>query len=63
MTTSKRYKVIAKWTTYLYVYVDADSNAEAMYKSIDLDRGEFIPMDQGAYGEWDIYDIHEEASE
>jgi hypothetical protein len=51
--------VIAKWTTYLYVYVDADSHAEAMYKSIDLDRGEFIPMDQGAYGEWDIYDINE----
>lgn len=59
MTTSKRYKVIASWTTYSYVYVDADSSAEAMSKSFDLDRGEFIPFDQGAYGEWDIFDIHE----
>jgi len=62
MTTNKRYKVIAKMTTYLYVYVDAGSNAEAMYIAKDMDGGEFIPLNQGivAEGDWEIVDVIQE---
>ena len=58
MTTSKRYKVFAKMSTYLYVYVDANSNDEAMEIARDMDGGEFIPFDQGivADGNWEIVD-------
>ena len=63
MTTNKRYKVIARWTTYLYVYVDASSNAEAMYIAKEMDGGEFIPLNQGivAEGDWEIVDVIQEA--
>ena len=63
MTTNKRYKVIAKMSTYLYVYVDANSNAEAMDIASDMDGGEFIPYDQGimADGDWEIVDVMQEA--
>jgi len=55
MTTSKRYKVIAKMTTYLYVYVDASSYTEAVYTAKEMDGGEFIPLNQG------IVDVMQEA--
>ena len=55
-----KYKVIAKMSTYLYVYVDAKSNAEAMDIASDMDGGEFIPYDQGivADGDWEIVEAH-----
>ena len=61
--TMNKYKVIAKMTTYLYVYVDASSNAEAMYIAKDMDGGEFIPLNQGivAEGDWEIVDVIQEA--
>lgn len=58
MTTNK-YKVIAKMSTYLYVYVDANSNSEAMKIARDMDGGEFIPMDQGiVVADWEIVDAY-----
>ena len=60
MTMNKRYKVIAKMTTYLYVYVDANNYEEAMKIASDIDGGEFIPLNQGivASGDWEITDAH-----
>ena len=57
---TKRYKVIAKMTTYLYVYVDANNYEEAMKIASDIDGGEFIPLNQGivASGDWEITDAH-----
>jgi hypothetical protein len=53
---TKRYKVVAKMTTYLYVYVNACSNVEALDTAKDIDGGEFIPFDQGIVqgGDWEI---------
>ena len=61
---TNRYKVFAKMTTYLYVYVDAGSNAEAMYIAKDMDGGEFIPLNQGivAEGDWEIIDAQLEVT-
>ena len=63
MTTNKRYKVIAKMSTYLYVYVDASSYTEAVYTAKEMDGGEFIPLNQGivAEGDWEIVDVMQEA--
>ena len=63
--TMNKYKVIAKMSTYLYVYVDASSNAEAMYIAKEMDGGEFIPLNQGivAEGDWQILDAHLEVNE
>ena len=60
MTMNKRYKVIAKMTTYLYVYVDANNYEEAMKIASDIDGGEFIPLNQGIVesGDWEITDAH-----
>jgi hypothetical protein len=60
---TNRYKVFAKMSTYLYVYVDASSNAEAMYIAKEMDGGEFIPLNQGivAEGDWEIVDVIQEA--
>ena len=59
-----KYKVIAKMSTYLYVYVDAKSNAEAMDIAKEMDGGEFIPLNQGivAEGDWQILDAHLEVN-
>ena len=58
--TMNKYKVFAKMSTYLYVYVDANSNDEAMEIARDMDGGEFIPCDQGivADGGWEIVEAH-----
>jgi hypothetical protein len=63
MTTNKRYKVIAKMTTYLYVYVDANSYTEAVYIAKEMDGGDFVPINQGivAEGDWEIVDVMQEA--
>jgi len=55
-----KYKVIAKMSTYLYVYVDAKSNAEAMDIAKEMDGGEFIPLNQGivAEGDWEIVEAY-----
>ena len=60
MTKTNRYKVFAKMTTYLYVYVDANNYEEAMKIASDIDGGEFIPLNQGivASGDWEITDAH-----
>ena len=57
---TNRYKVFAKMSTYLYVYVDANSNDEAMDIARDIDGGEFIPFDQGIIGsgDWEITEAH-----
>ena len=58
--TMNKYKVFAKMTTYLYVYVDANNYEEAMKIASDIDGGEFIPLNQGivASGDWEITDAH-----
>lgn len=59
MTTSNRYKVVAKMTTYLYVYVNASNSEEAMEIASDMDGGDFIPYDQGIFSnatDWEIAD-------
>ena len=57
---TKRYKVFAKMTTYLYVHVDADYAVDAIAIAKDMDGGEFIPLNQGivAEGDWKIIDAH-----
>ena len=64
MTTNKRYKVIAKMTTYLYAYVDAEYAVDAIAIAKDMDGGEFIPLNQGivAEGDWQILDAHLEVN-
>lgn len=65
MTKTNRYKVFAKMTTYLYVYVDATNYEEAMKIASDIDGGQFIPLNQGivANGDWEITDAHMEIDE
>jgi hypothetical protein len=57
---TKRYKVIAKMTTYLYVHVDAEYAVDAIAIAKDMDGGDFIPFNQGivAEGDWKILDAH-----
>ena len=61
---TKRYKVIAKMTTYLYVHVDADYAVDAIAIAKDMDGGDFIPLNQGivAEGDWQILDAHLEVN-
>ena len=47
MTMNKRYKVIAKMTTYLYAHVDAEYAVDAIAIAKEMDGGEFIPLNQG----------------
>lgn len=54
MTMNKRYKVVAMMSTYCYVYVDANSNSEAMEIASEMDGSDFIPMEQGTVGDWKI---------
>lgn len=54
MTMNKRYKVVAKMSTYCYVYVDANSNSEAIEIASEMDGSDFIPMEQGTVGDWEI---------
>lgn len=63
--TMNKYKVFAKMTTYLYVYVDANNYEEAMKIASDIDGGQFIPLNQGivANGDWEITDAHMEIDE
>ena len=65
MSKTNRYKVFAKMTTYLYVYVDATNYEEAMRIASDIDGGEFIPLNQGIVesGDWEITDAHMEIDE
>ena len=60
MTMNKRYKVIAKMTTYLYAHVDAEYAVDAIAIAKDMDGGEFIPLNQGivAEGDWEIVDAY-----
>ena len=62
---TNRYKVFAKMTTYLYVYVDADYAVDAIDIAKDMDGGDFIPINQGivAEGDWQITDAHLEVNE
>jgi hypothetical protein len=41
-------------STYCYEYVEATSNAEAIEIASNMDGGEFIPMEQGTVGDWEI---------
>lgn len=56
MTTSKRYKAIARMTTYFYAYIEAEDEEQAWDKAMSMDGGDFIPFNQGivAEGDWDI---------
>lgn len=62
---TKRYKVFAKMTTYLYVYVDADYAVDAIAIAKDMDGGDFIPINQNIVdeGDWQITDAHLEVNE
>lgn len=62
---TKRYKVFAKMTTYLYVHVDAESEDDAIDIAKNMDGGDFIPINQGivAEGDWQITDAHLEVNE
>jgi hypothetical protein len=57
----KKYKVWARMTTILYVFVEASDAEEAWGKAVDMDGSEFIPLDQGIVqnGDWNIYSIEE----
>jgi hypothetical protein len=55
----KKYKVIAKLTTYFYEHVEAENEDEAYTLAKDMDGGAFIPVDQGIGGDWDIYSVEE----
>lgn len=50
----KKYKAIARYTSYYYVYVNADNDEEAWDKAGDMDGAEFIDADSG---DWDIVSL------
>lgn len=52
----KTYYVMAKFTSYVYQYVEADSYEEAWNKAHALDGSAFI--DSG-HGDWDIESVDE----
>jgi hypothetical protein len=56
----KTYKVWAQMTTYLYAYVEAESEDEAFDQALAKDGSEFI--DKGD-GDWDIYSVEEVTNE
>jgi hypothetical protein len=51
MTTSKRYRVIAKNITYFYAYVEAESNEDARQIAQDMDGADFVSTE---HGDWEI---------
>lgn len=53
----KTYKVLAKYTTYVYTFVEAEDEEQAWDKAQELDGGTF--KDSG-YGDWDIESVEEE---
>jgi len=53
----KTYKVQAMYTTYVYQFIEAESDEQAWEIAHDLDGGSF--KDSG-YGDWDIYSVEEE---
>lgn len=52
----KSYKVMAKYTTYVYEFIEAENYEEAWEKAHELDGGTF--KDSG-YGDWDIDSVDE----
>lgn len=53
----KKFKVIACYTTYVYAFVDADTEDDAHQIALDMDGGSFTPMDE--LGDWHIVDVLE----
>ena len=47
----KSYKVMAKYTTYVYTFIEAENDEQAWDIAHELDGGTF--KDSG-YGDWDI---------
>jgi hypothetical protein len=52
----KTYRVTAQYVTYVYEFVEAESEVEAWVKAKELDGGTF--KDSG-YGDWNIYSVEE----
>lgn len=49
----KEYIVYAKYTSYCYVVVNANSPEEAEQIAYDMDGGEFTPSEE-PFGDWEI---------
>lgn len=53
----KTYRVIASYTVYCHLDIEADSMDEAKEIAYNADGGEFVQSDQ--YGDWNIDNIME----
>jgi hypothetical protein len=54
--TMKTYKVWAQQTTFLYAYVEAESEEKAWDLALQKDGSEFTEKGDGG---WDIYNVEE----
>lgn len=50
----KTYKVMAQYTTYVYTFVEAESDEQAWEVAINLDGGDFK---DSSLGDWDVYSV------
>jgi hypothetical protein len=54
----KKFKVIATYATYVYAYVEADTEDDAHQIALDMDGGSFDLMDDDL-SDWHIADVIE----
>jgi len=52
----KTYQVLASYTTYCTVFIDAETQDEAYDKATEMDGGDFK---QDGYGDWNIDQVME----
>lgn len=50
----KTYRVMARYTTFVYTFIEAENDEQAWEHACELDGGDF--KDSG-FGDWDIYSI------
>ena len=57
----KTYRVYARYTSYCYIDVEAESEDNAYEKASEIDSGEFVTDDEKNYyyGSWNLYDCEE----
>lgn len=61
----KIYRVYAKYTSYCYIDVEAESEEDAYEKASEIDGGDFISDDEKNYYDdsWNLYDCEKYCEE
>ena len=54
-----KYLINAQYTVNLHTTIEADSEQEAWDIARDLDGGEFKEDSDGAFSDWEIYNVSE----